>query len=617
MSRVRYLELGDLSARVEVRDQDTILLSARAELEPYPTTIVDRLRHWASASPEATFIARRARDDKDRWQKLSYAQTWESTRRIASALERYSLSVDRPIAILSGNSIEHALLGLAGMYLGVPYAPVSPQYSLLSTAFGKLRHVLDLITPGMVFVDDAEVYQKAIAATVSKDVVIVCVKGDIPGYTCVRFDELLAAPIDEALELARARIGGDDIAKFLFSSGSTGMPKAVINTHRMLSANLQMISQAYPFLKDAPVLVDWLPWNHTFGGNHNVGIALYNGGSLYIDDGKPVPGAFLETVRNLKEIAPTAYFNVPKGFEMLVKYLREDSDLREMFFSKVKMFFYAGAGISQPVWDALEETALATCGERVIILTGLGCTETAPSALFTTTDRGFAGLIGLPIPGVEAKLAKVGGKWEICFRGDNVTPGYWRDPELTAKAFDSEGYYRTGDAVKFVDAEDPQKGLQFDGRISEDFKLDTGTWVSAGPLRAKFLDHFGTLVKDVVIVGRDRASVGALVFPDLDHCRSALPSASSATSLNAEEILQHEHTRNTFQQLLNSFAASASGSASRVDRILLQSNPPVPDKNEITDKGSLNASAIQDNRKDQLDAMYRQPASPLTICIDK
>lgn len=614
MTALRSVTLGDLNTVKQTRSDGSIVLRARAALDPYPRTMLDRLHHWAEREPERAFISQRDRSNRERWVTLSYAQTLDSVRRVASGLLKFPLSAEHPIAILSGNDIEHALLALAAMYIGVPYAPISAQYSLLSEDHAKLKYVLDLITPGLVFVSDGDLYGRALANAVSDECPLIVVKNPLSNRRCVSFDDLKNSEIDPCIEERFQRIDGDTIAKFLFSSGSTGMPKAVINTHRMLCANQQMIIQALPCLADPPpVLLDWLPWNHTFGGNHNLGIALYNGGSYYIDEGKPTPQGFLESVRNLKEIAPTAFYNVPKGFEELVKHLRNDSQLRENFFSRLSMLFYAGAGLSQPVWDALEEIALDTCGERILIVTGLGSTETSPSALFTTGDGGFAGWLGLPIPGVEAKLVKVGDKTEIRFRGDNVTPGYWRNPEQTAKAFDEEGFFCSGDAVRFVDESDPQRGLVFDGRISEDFKLDTGTWVSTGPLRARFLNHFGSLVKDVVIVGRDRPSVGALIFPDLEQCQQLTGLKADASP---EAVLSHPVLHQRLRDLLDSLAAQATGSASRIDRLALQLQAPSMDNNEITDKGSLNAGAIQDRRAACIEALYRGDPDPLSIYLN-
>lgn len=613
MTALRKVKLGDLKAVVEARADGSTLLRARASLDTYPRTMLDRLHHWAAQEPDRVFIAQRDPDDRERWQTLSYAQTLDKVRRLASGLLQFPISAERPIAVLSGNDIEHALLALAAMYIGVPYAPISAQYSLLSEDHAKLKYVLDLITPGLVFVSDGERYARALANASNAECPLITVRNPLSNRFCMSFNSLLNTDKDPRVEELHQRVDGDTIAKFLFSSGSTGMPKAVINTHRMLCANQQMIVQSLPCLAEPPpVLLDWLPWNHTFGGNHNLGITLYNGGSYYIDEGKPTPQGFLESVRNLKEIAPTAFYNVPKGFEELVKHLRNDQQLRENFFSRLSMLFYAGAGLSQPVWDALEEIALETCGERILIVTGLGSTETSPSALFTTGDGGFAGWLGLPVPGVEAKLVKVGDKTEIRFRGDNVTPGYWRNPKQTADAFDEEGFFCSGDAVRFVDEADPQRGLVFDGRISEDFKLDTGTWVSAGPLRARFLNHFGSLVKDVVIVGRDRPSVGALVFPDLEQCQQLIGLKSDATP---EAVLSHPSLHQHLRDLLTSLSDQATGSASRIDRLALQLQPPSLDKNEITDKGSLNASAIQDHRAVTIEALYRGDLNPLAIYL--
>lgn len=616
MTKLRHLELGDLTPEVERNDLGEIFLKAKSPLAEYPKSILERLEYWSVKTPNALFLAQRNREDQSKWVQLSYRDTWNQVRQIAASLNKYEISADAPLAILAGNSVEHALLGLAVMYLGAAYAPVSPQYALASGNFEKLKHVFGLITPSMVFVDDANKYGEAIAASLPNNVIIISLRGKLADRKCVSYHDLFGLKENLSIETRYRNIKSSDPAKLLFSSGSTGMPKAIVNTHKMLAANQQMIAQAHPFLATSPVLVDWLPWNHTFGGNHNFGIALYNGGSYYIDEGKPVSSLFEKTILNLREISPTAYYNVPKGFEMLVQYLRNDKQLCETFFKRLKMLFYAGAGISQPVWDELESLAIETCGERIMILTGLGCTETAPSALFTNSDKGFAGYIGLPLPGVKVKLKQVGQKTEACFSGDNVTPGYWRNESLTKAAFDQDGYYRTGDAVKFVDDSDPSKGLQFDGRISEDFKLNTGTWVSAGPLRAKFLNHFGDLVQDVVIVGRDRASVGAMVFPNYEACLSKAGLAQTEfTNKNAAKLLSNPCVTKIFSELLQSFSETSTGSATKVDRLILEALPPQPDKHEITDKGSLNSSAIQENRSAHIEKLYKSATSIDLIVI--
>jgi feruloyl-CoA synthase len=393
----------------------------------------------------------------------------------------------------------------------------------------------------------------------------------------------------------------------------------VINTHRMICSNQQMIAQVFGFLQDEPpVLVDWLPWNHTFGGNHNIGIALYNGGSFYIDEGKPGPEFISETIRNLRAIAPTVYFNVPKGYEDLLPALRADRELRENFFSRLKLLFYAGAGLSQPVWDAYRELALETCGERVVMVTGLGSTETAPMAIQTTWETDRAGVIGIPIPGVEAKLVPQAGKLEARVRGPNISPGYWRQPELTRKAFDEDGFYKFGDAVRFVDPSDVNKGFLFDGRFSEDFKLATGTWVSVGPLRARILSFFAPFVRDVVITGHDRDDVGMMIFADVEAC-CALCSAGSLradSGLATLDILRHEAVRERFRNLLAAFAAEATGSSNRVSRAILLEEPPSLDAREITDKGSLNQRAVLEHRAMLVEELYGLGTSDLIFRLE-
>jgi feruloyl-CoA synthase len=418
------------------------------------------------------------------------------------------------------------------------------------------------------------------------------------------------------VEDAHQRIQPDAVAKILFTSGSTGMPKGVINTHRMLCCNQQMIAQVFCFLQDEPpVLLDWLPWNHTFGGNHNIGIALYNGGSFYIDDGKPGPSLIAETIRNLREISPTVYFNVPKGYEDLLPALRADTQLRENFFRHLRLLFYAGAGLSQPVWDAYRDLALQTCGERIIMVTGLGSTETAPMAIQTTWETDQAGVIGIPIPGVEAKLVPRGAKLEVRVRGPNITPGYWRQPELTAQAFDEDGFYNFGDALKFVDPADVNKGFLFDGRFSEDFKLASGTWASVGPLRSRILSHFAPYVRDVVITGHDRDDIGMLIFADADACRALCPTLDCNASI--AEIFSHPQIRAHFEQLLETCAANSTGSSNRITRAIFAEEPPSLDAGEITDKGSLNQRAVLDRRAEIVAELYAPQLSSRILRVKR
>jgi feruloyl-CoA synthase len=608
-SGVRHVRLRTSGASVERLPDGSLLVRPDEPLGAYPKVLTDRVAEWAEIAPDRICAAKRDREGG--WRTLTYSQVFAAVRNIAQALIDRGLSADRPVAILSENDLEHLLLMLAGQHAGIPTTHISPVYSLVSKDLAQLRHCLGLLTPGMVFVSDGEKYRRAIEVAVGDEVEVIVASSTPEFRKTTRFAELLATKPTNALAAAHERIDPDSPAKFLFTSGSTGMPKAVINTHRMICCNQQMIAQVFGFLQDEPpVLVDWLPWNHTFGGNHNIGIALYNGGGFYIDEGKPGPGFISETIRNLREIAPTVYFNVPKGYEDLLPALRADRELRENFFSRLKMLFYAGAGLSQPVWDAYRKLARETCGERVVMVTGLGSTETAPMAIQTTWETDRAGVIGIPIPGVEAKLVPQAGKLEVRVRGPNITPGYWRQPELTRKAFDEEGFYKFGDAVRFVDAADVNNGFLFDGRFSEDFKLATGTWVSVGPLRARILSFFAPFVRDVVITGHDRDDVGMMIFADVEACCALCPGGSlrsdtgSGLGPAASDILRHEAVRGRFRDLLVAFAAEATGSSNRVSRAILLEEPPSLDAREITDKGSLNQRAVLEHRARLVEELY-------------
>lgn len=610
MDRSSAPTIGTLTAMLERRADGAIILRSSEPLAPWPERNLDHLEHWASAAPERTFLAERVKSGG--WRKLTYAQAYEDVQRIASALLARELSPDRPIVILSGNDIEQGLLVLAAMMIGVPFAPISPAYSLVSTDHAKLRDIINLLTPGLVFASGTAPFAKAIAGTCASDIEIVAADGKLDDRAVTPFSALKAGPIDSGVRAARSRVGPDTIAKILFTSGSTGLPKGVINTQRMLNANQAMLSHWLPFAAaEPPILVDWLPWHHTFGGNHNFGFVLKNGGTLYIDHGKPVPGGIAETVRNLKEIAPTIYFNVPKGFEELIPFLRDDAELRRNFFSRLRANFYAGAGLPPHVSKALEDLARATIGRALPMITGLGATESAPSALASTDESAPAGNVGLPLPGVTLKLVENAGKLEARLKGPSITPGYWRNPEQTAKAFDDEGFYCMGDALRFADPAIPQAGMIFDGRVSEDFKLMTGTWVSVGPLRAKLVSAFAPLARDVVIAGHDRSDVAALIFPDIAACRALI--GTKAGAMKDAEIIADPRVRARFSQVLDAQLASATGASTRVRRILLLVEPPSIDANEITDKGSINQRAVLTRRAALVEALYSNAPPPEAI----
>ncbi len=600
-ARYRHLPLGgSLAANFAPRADGTTLVVSAEPLGEYPRRLTDRLLHWAERSPGHTLAARRHLGGD--WHRISYAEAVATARSIAQALLDLGLSKDRPVAILSENDLEHLLLGLGAMFAGVPFAPVSPAYSTVSQDYGKLRHILGVLTPGLVFASNASAYGRAITATVGADVPVVLTHGEIEGRATRRFADLAATPVTPAVDAAHAQVGPDTIAKFLFTSGSTKLPKGVINTQRMLCANQQQILQCFPGLGQVrPVLVDWLPWNHTFGGNHNVGITIYNGGTLYIDDGKPTPAGIAETLRNLREIAPTVYFNVPKGFEEIANAMEEDAQLRDTLLSRVSMFFFAGAGLAQPVWDKLDRIAEQTVGERIRMLTGLGMTETGPFAMCANAEEVKSGHIGLPAPGMELKLVPSGDKAEVRYRGPNVTPGFWRAPEQSAESFDAEGFYGSGDAIKPIDPANPGRGFVFDGRTAEDFKLSTGTFVSVGPLRAKVIAAGDPCVQEVVVAGLNRDELGILIFPRLDACRAFAQLPETAPTL---EVLAAAPVREFFQHLVDGLWATGTGSATRVARALVLADPPSIDLGEVTDKGSINQRAVLTHRAALVEHLY-------------
>lgn len=604
-ARYRRVKVGGCLAATQHIDADGVhrLRSAEA-LQPFPARLTDRLEEWARHAPDRVQVARRGPDGQ--WREITYAQMLDRVRRIGQALALRGLSPERPIAILSDNDLEHYTLALAAQWVGVPYTPVSVAYSTVSTDFEKLKQILGTLTPGLVFAADGHAFRNAIATVVPPETEIWVTTGDdtpaLQGRKVSRFDALLdTEPGAEEME-AHGHVGPDTIAKFLFTSGSTKQPKGVINTQRMICANQQMLRQCFAFLADEPpVLVDWLPWNHTFGGNHNVGLALYNGGTLYIDDGKPTPKGIAQTLRNLREIAPTMYFNVPKGFEEIARAMDGDPLLRDKLFSRVKAFMFAGAGLSQAVWDHLDRHGEAAIGERICIFTGLGMTETAPSCTFALGSDVKSGDIGLPAPGVQVKLVPVDGKLEIRFKGPNVMPGYWRAPAETAAAFDEEGFYRTGDAVLYVDDQNPARGLRFDGRIAEDFKLSTGTFVNVGPMRMKIVLAGDPLVQDVVLTGLNRDDIGALIFPRLDDARRRFGMGADATPA---QVLAHPEVRSFFQALVDRLWREGTGSANRVARAMVLEEPPHIDRGEVTDKGSINQRAVLSQRAAWVERLY-------------
>jgi feruloyl-CoA synthase len=596
---------------LEPRAGGTLYARSPVPLGTYPHKITERLDHWADRTPHRTFLAKRGADGA--WKHLTYGSARLRAQRLAQALIDRGLSPQRPVVILSGNSLEHALLALAAMYAGVPYAPLAPAYALLASEYTTLRAVWASLRPGLVFAAEGALFERALSQVAGDTEIVTCTPPETLRTT--DFAELQATvSTGGAVEAAHACVGPDTIAKILYTSGSTGRPKGVINTQGMLCANQEMIRTVMPLLSnEPPVLCDWLPWNHTFGGNHNVGIALYNGGTLYIDDGKPIPLAFQTTIANLREIPVTAYFNVPRGYDLLVPCLRADEGFRAHFFRSLKMLFCAAAALRQRVADDIQAMAIDLQGRRIPLVTGLGATESAPFAL-CAGDSDFSGRrIGVPVPGVELKLAPVEGQLEARLRGPNVTPGYWRDAELTAAAFDEEGFYRMGDALAFFDPKDPSQGFTFEGRLSEDFKLSSGTWVRVGPLRQRFLAHFGDIVQEVVIAGHERDEVTALAFPVIGACRAWC--GANADALSVRELLEREVVQATFRERLAAFACANAGHSTRVARLMLLEDPPSIDAQETTEKGSVNQKSVLINRAALVEQLYGADGPGIVVTL--
>ncbi|MBM4185788.1 MAG: feruloyl-CoA synthase [Gemmatimonadetes bacterium] len=588
------------------------VLRSTVPLEPYPDSICHYLDVWAARDPERPFLLERGPSGE--WSGASYGEARGAVRRLAGGLLRAGLGPTRPVAILSDNSVEQGLLTLAAMYVGVPVVPISPSYSVISRDHAKLKAVIDLVRPGMVFVEDHQKYRPALEAirSLHDGTVVVGTRSEADGGEA-RLGSL-GGP-DEEVDQAAARVGPDTVAKLLFTSGSTGEPKGVINTQRMLSSNQQARAQVWPFLAEhPPIMVDWLPWSHTFGANHNFNMVLRHGGTLYLDGGRPAPGLFDRTVANLADVRPTLCFNVPRGYDMLVGALGADSAFRSRFFERLQVILYAAAALPQHLWDALGQLAERTVGQAVPMVSAWGATETAPMVTDCHFLAAQSGVIGVPVPGCQLKLVAAGGKLEARVKGPNVTPGYWRRPDLTAEQFDDEGYYRIGDAVKFVDPDRPEAGLLFDGRVAEDFKLDSGTWVNVGVLRVKGIEALSPVGQDIVVAGHDRSRIGFLVVPNLAGCRALAAELPGDAPLAA--VLAHPAVRGRVAAGLAALRDQGGGTSTFATRALLLEEPLSIDGGEITDKGYVNQGAVLRRRPALVAQLYREaPLDPAVIEI--
>ena len=594
---------------IERHRDGSVILRSPQPLREYATNPGCLLFEWAARTPEQVFLAER--DPDGGWRTVSYAEAARAASSVAQALIDRGLDQSRMVMVLSGNGIDHALMMLGSFLAGVPICPVSPAYSLISADYGRLKHIHRLIEPALLYVASFEAFRPALDALGLAGTELVCSSGLPTGVAGTRFSELLATAHTPLVRRRAESVSPQHVAKILFTSGSTALPKGVVNTYGMLSANQQMLRQCWRFLEHTPpVLLDWLPWNHTFGGNHNFNMVLRNGGTLFVDDGRPTVELIERTVANLREVSPNMYFSVPTGYAMLLPYLEKDGELARSFLRDLRLLFYAAAALSQDIWDRLARLSIGHLGRCVPLTSSWGSTETAPLATTAHFPVDRAGVIGLPAPGVEIKMAPMAAKMELRVRGPNVTPGYYKEPDLTRDAFDGDGFYRTGDAGRLLDPEAPEKGLLFDGRLAEDFKLGTGTWVHVGVLRTDLLAACTPVLQDLVVCGHDRDQIGLLAWPNVNACRDLIgpePGADPVSLARAPEVLE------VVRRGIGAHNRTNAAASRRIARVHLMAEPPSIDANEITDKGYINQRAVLERRVDLVHRLFADPPGPEVI----
>lgn len=593
---LRDVQLWNSTVLSSTQPDGSILVWQEEPLGEYPERLSDRIKHWAETTPDQIWMAERGKEDI--WEKVNYSQLFDRIRAVGQFLLELGLSTDRPLLILSGNSIAHGIMALGAQYAGIPSAAIAPAYSLIAGDFKKLKVIGDQITPGAVFVDKSKKFLPAIKSVFS-DLPLLAVEGEGVSHT---FDGIISTLAGDKVDAANGATGPETIAKFLFTSGTTGSPKAVIQTQRMMCSNMEIVADCFQYFRDEPpILLDWAPWNHVASGTKVFNMAIYNGGTFYIDGGKPTTALIGETIRNIRDVSPNWYFNVPTGYEMLVEAMKEDKALAKSFFKNVKLLMYAGAAMAAHTWSDLDALAIEASGERIMLSTGLGSTETSPFALFCTDPQDVPGNVGIPAKGLVLKLVPNQGKYEARIKGPSITPGYWRNEKLTKEAYDEDGFYCLGDALRFADIEDASKGFFFDGRVAENFKLATGTWVSVGALRAKLTDALEGLAKDVVIAGDGKNELTALLIPGRPAAERLVEGGDHLTDI---ELFEHSILVDRVATLLSSYNKTAGGSSRRVVRVLFITDPLKLDAGEVTDKGSVNQRAVLANRIGEAEALY-------------